>query len=207
MATIKVKEGIEIYPEGLYYLRVKKIDIQEVKQGERAGDQFLTWEEDILDAGDESYIGETFKHTSPLIISPRSKYFRLLEVLGVPVPKDGEEVEYDTDDFIGQEFVASVGVSKITQGRNAGREKNEFKQLWTPQEFQEFQQKSTRLTGKLNPNQNTQQSQNQVGKLNSNQNQVNTEVVKPSVPAESPAPPVSERKNIIHSSNLSDFPE
>jgi len=197
MATIKVKEGFEVFPEGLYFLKVKKIDVQEVKQGERAGNQFLTWEEDILDAHDDSYIGETFKHTTPLEISPRSKYFRLLEVLGVPIPKDGEEVEYDTEDFIGKEFVASVGISKITQGRNIGKDKNEFKQLWTPEEFQAFQEKSSKLTSKLNSSPAPKKEIRTTSLLEDVEE--TTETVSP--------PPISQRKNIINSPNLSDFPK
>lgn len=212
MPTIKVKEGIEIYPEGLYFLRVSKIEVQTVKQGERAGDQFLTWESLILDASDGNYVNETYKHTTPLAISPRSKYFRLLEVLGVTVPEDGEEVAYDTDDFINKEFVASVDISKITQGKNIGRDKNEFKQLWTPVEFQQFQQKSVKLGNKAagppeQPSVNVSFSENQTPATVNSQPVGTAPPQEKESPAETVKAPISQRPNIINSTNLNDFPE
>lgn len=210
MPQIRVKEGFEIYPEGLYFLEVKNISIQEAKYGDNAGNQFLSWEDNILDAQDEQYIGETYRHTTPIDISPRSKYFPLLEVLGVVLPEDTKEIIYDTDDFIGQQFVASVKIEKISKGRNAGGDKNVFTQVWTPEAFQEQQQKASRMTTRLSSNSQTKLSQPQSGvndTPNVQENSAPTETVKAPVVSNPPKEPITKRNNIFQGQNLSDFPE
>jgi hypothetical protein len=147
MPVIKVKEGVNVIPTGLYVFQVKAINVQTAKRGMNAGNQFLVWEEDILEP--EDFVGETFNHATPLNISPASKHFKLLNILGVPMPEEKQEVEYDTDNFIGKAFVAEVIVTKITDGANAGNEKNEFKNLWSPEGFQAHQNKAAALSNKL----------------------------------------------------------
>uniref|UniRef100_A0A7C3SNK4 Uncharacterized protein n=1 Tax=Dictyoglomus turgidum TaxID=513050 RepID=A0A7C3SNK4_9BACT len=144
MAIIKIKEGYEIKPEGLYVLRVNKIDVRTSERGVTAGSQFLVWEDIIVESPDHpELVGDTFTHSTPAGCSPKSKYYKVFQSVGMSIPEGQKEIEFDTDELIGKEFVADVIVVKVND-----QERNDFKNVWSIEEFQEQQRKATQIFNK-----------------------------------------------------------
>jgi len=160
MTKIVIKEGQNLYPEGLYVLQVKSIKPQVATTGTNAGGSFLVWESEVLQCTDNPEMaGEIYKHITPAGCSPKSKYFRLFSILGVSLAEGQKEVEFDTDDLIDGQFVAEVAIEKVEAGKNAGGERNFFKQLWSIEEFQQHLDKAHSLRNKLTNTANPQQHQ------------------------------------------------
>lgn len=153
MAVIKIKEGFDARPEGIYVFQVKNIEVRTAEKGKNAGNQFLSWESIVQESPDHpDLVGESFYHTTPLGCSPRSKYYPLFAALGAGLREDEKEMEIDTDDFIGLEFVADVIITKVGDS-----ERNEFKNVWSVEKFIELQNKASKVgtSGRLNPSKNT----------------------------------------------------
>jgi len=100
----------------------------------------LIWECEIIEPAE--YAGKIYKHLTPIEIGPKSKSFKFLLSIGVPAPKEGEVFDFNSDDYNGKEFVAQLTTVKIKKGQNAGKDRNEFKDVWSPQEFLDLQNKS-----------------------------------------------------------------
>lgn len=152
MTKITIKEGLRTIPPGIYVLRVMNIKLAEAKRGANAGNSFLTWEDEIVESPDHpEYVGEIFRHTSPVGCSPRSKYYKLFTSLGVQLADGQKELEFDTDDLLNREFVAQIKLGKVESGENAGSDKNEFENIWSIEEFTELSRKSSAFLSKLAP--------------------------------------------------------
>ena len=155
MAVIKIKEGFECRPEGLYVFQVKNIEVRTAEKGKNAGNQFLAWESEVTESPDHpDLVGESLYHSTPLGCSPKSKYYPLFQALGAVIPEGDKELEFDTDDLIGGEFVADLIIT-----RSGDQERNEFKTVWSVEKFTELQNKTaklgSRLTGTPSPQVNT----------------------------------------------------
>ena len=136
MAVVRIKDNFQLYPDDIYVVKIKEVKEQKTKDNINT---FLVWNYDILEP--EEFNGQTIGQITSPDIGPKSKYWRLLEALGVQVPEEGEKnIEYDTDDFIGAELFVEV----ITQkGKKDNVERNIFKNIWSPIEFEELQKKTT----------------------------------------------------------------
>jgi hypothetical protein len=145
MAVIKIKEGYDVRPEGLYVLQVKEVQVKEAKTGKTAGSPFLSWEDTIIEAPEhEDLIGESYFDITPPGCSPKSKYYKLFASLGYSIPEGKKEMELDTDDLAGKEFVAEIGVAK-----DGDTERNEFKNIWSVEEFQKHLEKTQAIKSKI----------------------------------------------------------
>lgn len=150
MTKIVIKESGEVIPAGIYVLRVNNITVQTAKTGDNAGNSFLAWEDDILEAPEEAqeFLGSSYKHTTPVGCSPRSKYYKLFTSLGISLSDGQKSLEFDTDELLGREFVADILVSKVAEGKNKGNDKNEFKDIWSIPEFQKHMEEMTKHVAK-----------------------------------------------------------
>ncbi|MFA5398251.1 MAG: hypothetical protein WC346_19725 [Methanogenium sp.] len=145
MAIIKLKEGYDVRPQGLYVLQVKKIDVRTAEKGPNAGNQFLAWEDLILESPDHpDLVGENYSHTTPPGCSPKSKYYPLFQTLGAGIPEGKKEFDLDTDLLIGKTFIAEIIITKVND-----TERNEFKNIWSVEEFTNLQRRTDLLKQKL----------------------------------------------------------
>lgn len=144
MAVIKIKEGFDVKPAGLYVLQVKAIQEKTAQSGKNIGNQFLSWEDTILEADDPELIGESYFHITPPGCSPKSKHYKLFDCLGFGIPEGAREMNLDTDELVGKEFVAEIGVDK-----DGDTERNSFKNIWSTEEFKAHLAKTEALKSKL----------------------------------------------------------
>jgi hypothetical protein len=183
MAVIKIKEGYDVKPEGLYVLQVKEIQVKTAQKGNNAGNPFLSWEDIILEAPEQELVGESFFHITPPGCSPKSKHYKLFASLGYAIPEGKKEMELDTDDISGKNFVAEIIITK--EGDN---ERNEFKNIWSIEEFQKHLDNTQAIKSKI------------TGATQTNTKSVITKTVQ--------APEVSKKTNVLQGSagKLTDFP-
>ncbi len=145
MAVIKIKEGYDVRPQGLYVLQVKKIDVRIAEKGPNAGNSFLAWEDLILESPDHpDLVGESYSHTTPPGCSPKSKYYPLFQALGAGIPEGKKELDLDTDLLVGKTFIAEIIITKVNDV-----ERNEFKNIWSVEEFTNLQRRTDLLKQKL----------------------------------------------------------
>ncbi len=144
MAVIKIKEGYDVKPEGLYVLQVKEIQVKTAQKGNNAGNPFLSWEDTILEAPEQELVGESFFHITPPGCSPKSKHYPLFVALGYSIPEGKKEMELDTDDLPGKEFVAEIKITK-----DGDNEKNEFKNIWSIEGFQKHLDNTQAIKSKI----------------------------------------------------------
>jgi hypothetical protein len=145
MAIVKIKEGYDVRPQGLYVLQVKKIDVRTAEKGPNAGNQFLAWEDLILESPDHpDLVGESYSHTTPPGCSPKSKYYPLFQALGAGIPEGKKEFDLDTDLLTGKTFIAEIIITKVND-----TERNEFKNIWSVEEFTNLQRRTDLLKQKL----------------------------------------------------------
>lgn len=182
MAIITIKEGYEVKPAGMYVLRVKDVQVKTAQKGANAGNSFLAWEDEVLEADDSSLIGESYSHITPPGCSPKSKHYKLFDSLGFGIPEGEKEMKFDHVNLIGREFVAEVIVTK-----DGDNEKNEFKNIWSPEEFHAHLQKTAALSSKLVSSATT--------------------VIPKTITKTVTVPEQPKKASILQGSKLSDFPQ
>jgi len=142
MAVVKIYEGGLVYPTGIYAFRVNSIAEKSGVNG-----PYLMWESEILSP--EDFVGSKYRHISPLNVSLKSKYLGLFLAVGAQGPDEGsKEIAFDTDDFIGAEFYAELEITVVKEGENKGTERNEIKNAWSPEAFEEHRAKTAKVVSR-----------------------------------------------------------
>lgn len=123
MPTVKIK-NYDPLPPDTYHLQINGCI-------EREGDNgpYYQWEIEVVEE-ESAELGRTFNYLTAVAFGPASKAYKFLRAAGMG--EVAADVEFDSDEFIGCQFVAKI----VTKTTKRGAETNDFEALWTIDEYQ-----------------------------------------------------------------------
>lgn len=102
-------KGVGALPPDTYLFQVMEVDHKPTSKG---NPQMILGLEVVDAVGSQAHIGRATKHFIVTIEKTKGRVKQMLDVCGVPIDVDGG---FDSDHFVGTQFVATVEISTFTQ--------------------------------------------------------------------------------------------